>query len=215
MNRGRLILIEGLDRTGKTTQTTLLLGKLEPNSVLIKFPDRSTKIGQLINEYLNNDGLKLSDQAVHLLFSANRWEVAEKIKTFLLDGINVILDRYVYSGVAYSAAKKIPSMDMTWCLYPDKGLLKPDLTIFFMNQNLDVINRQGFGEERYEKVEFQSNVRATFLDIFEHEDSHYKKNCLKIINISRKSIEQVSSEVWEIVEPIINTKNDDSTLMYF
>ena len=54
----------------------------------------------------------------------------------LNQGKNVILDRYVYSGVAYSAAK---GLDFNWCLTCDIGLPKPDL-IFYIEINNEEIN---------------------------------------------------------------------------
>lgn len=51
---------------------------------------------------LQND---LSDEAIHLLFSANRWERANHIIKTLEAGTTLVIDRYCYSGVAYSAAK--------------------------------------------------------------------------------------------------------------
>ena len=93
MGRGALILIEGLDRSGKTTQTTLLLSKLKEKYgdkvKLYRFPgifpdelwmigrriDRSTVIGKQINEYLTNKA-NLDDHVIHLLFSSNRWELS-------------------------------------------------------------------------------------------------------------------------------------------
>lgn len=66
-------------------------------------------------------------------------------------GTNVVCDRYAYSGVAYSAAK---GLSFDWCLAADKGLLKPDL-VFYIDVGPDEIaKRSGFGDERYEKVEF-------------------------------------------------------------
>ena len=44
-----------------------------------RFPERTSDIGQMINQYLKNNN-DLSDQAVHLLFSANRWEYNSLIK---------------------------------------------------------------------------------------------------------------------------------------
>ena len=61
----------------------------------------------MLNEYLTNKEFKLSDEAVHLLFSANRWEDKEAIKEKLLSGIDVVCDRYAYSGIAYTSAKVI------------------------------------------------------------------------------------------------------------
>ena len=214
MARGKLILIEGLDRTGKTTQTSILLEKLGGDAELIKFPNRTTKTGQLINTYLTDSSFSLPDQAIHLLFSANRWEDAEKIKGLLLEGKHVILDRYVYSGVAYSAAKKTPGMDLEWCLQPDKGLIKPDLTLFFMNEQAETSSRGGFGEERYETSAFQTQVKNEFLQLMnEIEEPHYRKNHLKVLNVAGKTIEEVSEEVWTIVSD--NIQKDSYDFMYF
>ena len=59
----------------------------------------------MLNMYLQNRDFKFPDEAVHLLFAVNRWEMKEQIIKDLNDGITVICDRYAFSGVAYSAAK--------------------------------------------------------------------------------------------------------------
>ncbi|KAK4782345.1 hypothetical protein SAY86_016447 [Trapa natans] len=74
--RGALIVLEGLDRSGKTSQSTRLLSYLEGlgHSVeLWRFPDRTTSVGKMISSYLSNES-QLDDRTIHLLFSANRWE---------------------------------------------------------------------------------------------------------------------------------------------
>jgi len=76
--RGAFILFEGIDRCGKTTQSKLLAETLkrEGNKVeTMRFPDRTTTIGKMIDAYLKM-GIDLHDRAIHLLFSANRWELA-------------------------------------------------------------------------------------------------------------------------------------------
>lgn len=76
--RGLLIAVEGCDRSGKTTQCKLLVEwvkqQLESTCEYVKFPERATAIGHIINEYLAGKA-HLPDQAIHLLFSANRWEL--------------------------------------------------------------------------------------------------------------------------------------------
>ena len=75
-SRGALVVLEGLDRSGKTSQSSRLLKYLEGlgHSVeLWRFPDRSTNVGQMISSYLSNKS-QLDDHTIHLLFSANRWE---------------------------------------------------------------------------------------------------------------------------------------------
>jgi dTMP kinase len=90
--RGAFIVIEGLDRSGKSTQAKRLVERLEKTTKakLVKFPseytthssmlltgmiDRSTPIGKMIDAYLRSQS-ELDDRAIHLLFSANRWECA-------------------------------------------------------------------------------------------------------------------------------------------
>ena len=72
VRRGALIVVEGLDRSGKSTQVERLVQRLQAQ--LVKFPDRTTSIGTMINSYLTQQS-DVNDQSIHLLFSANRWEV--------------------------------------------------------------------------------------------------------------------------------------------
>lgn len=118
MGRGAFIVLEGVDRAGKSTQCKKLLDMLSPNAILTNFPNRTTEIGKVINKYLKNE-IELSDEAVHLLFSANRWEQKDFIKNSLNSGKTVIVDRYAFSGVAFTAAK--PGFTMEWCRQPDIG----------------------------------------------------------------------------------------------
>ncbi|XP_072950271.1 thymidylate kinase isoform X3 [Typha angustifolia] len=127
--RGSLIVLEGLDRSGKTSQCSNLLSYLRGTGLSVeawRFPDRSTSIGQLISAYLANES-QLDDKAIHLLFSANRWEKRALMENKLKSGITIVVDRYSYSGVAFSVAK---GLDMGWCMALEMGLIAPDLVIF-------------------------------------------------------------------------------------
>lgn len=212
--RGKLILIEGLDRTGKSTQCSLLAERLGDQAHLIKFPDRTTGIGALINTYLTDEAFALPDQSIHLLFSANRWEQHAAIEGMLLAGQHVVLDRYVYSGVAYSAAKHVPGMDREWCYASDRGLVRPDVTLFLVNQESNEA-RSGFGEERYEKAAFQERVRSEFHALFET----LGPRCDEVVtvDVTGRSIQQVQQQVWDLVQPVLDEPIDStlSTLKHF
>lgn len=192
--RGTLILIEGLDRSGKSTQGEILAGKL--NAELVKFPDRLTPIGQIINQYLTDKSFSLPDQAAHLLFLANRWELALKLTELLRSGKNVVMDRYIYSGIAYSLAKKGAEMDSyDWLYGPDRGLPKPDLTLFLTISLEELSNRKGYGEERYEQIEFQKKVKACFLNILDSSDPS-----IAIVDVDGLPIDQVTTKLWAEIE---------------
>lgn len=109
IKRGAMIVIEGADRVGKSTHAAKLADALSISGQkveLIKFPERTTAIGQLINQYLKNEK-QLEDHVIHLLFSANRWEFSEHMKNALASGTTLIVDRYAFSGAAYSASKAV------------------------------------------------------------------------------------------------------------
>ncbi|ORY84846.1 thymidylate kinase-domain-containing protein [Protomyces lactucae-debilis] len=159
------IVVEGLDRSGKSTQCQLLVDSLNaqrPESCkLLKFPDRSTTIGKMIHAYLTSEA-DLDDRAIHLLFSANRWEAESAMRQDIENGITLVLDRYIYSGAAFSIIK---GLNPTWCRACDIGLPSPDLVLFLDLSVETAAKRGGFGEERYEKADLQYKVRQAFLEM--------------------------------------------------
>lgn len=191
--RGCLILIEGLDRSGKSTQAEILTNNL--NGELVKFPDRSTPIGKLINEYLVNSSFELPDEAAHLLFSANRWELQRSIVDVLQSGRHVVMDRYIYSGIAYSLAK-LGLYSQEWLYGPDKNLPKPDLTMFLTIDLAELSKRKGWGEERYEKEAFQKKVKECFLEILDPAVD----STIEIVDVGNLTIEQVTEKLARVVE---------------
>jgi hypothetical protein len=76
VRRGALIVLEGLDRSGKSSQCSRLTSFLHTQGLSVeawRFPDRSTPMGKMISSYLSSQ-MDLDDASIHLLFSANRWE---------------------------------------------------------------------------------------------------------------------------------------------
>lgn len=224
--RAPFIVIEGLDRSGKTTQTSLLHTRLEAEGIqakLMKFPDRTTVIGQMIDSYLRSDS-ELDDHVIHLLFSANRWELASSITQLLEAGIPIICDRYAFSGIAFSASKvhlknpegipsstPSPKLPYEWCRSPDIGLPAPDLVLFLDIAPEQAKLRGGYGEERYEKEELQARVR----DIFQRLGSEMENETQRPVRPNWVTVdagrerEVVANEVWSLVEPLVRDRIDD------
>ncbi|XP_064341454.1 thymidylate kinase isoform X2 [Camelus dromedarius] len=160
--RGALIVLEGVDRAGKSTQGRKLVDALctaGHRAELLRFPERSTEIGKLLSSYLEKKS-EVEDHSVHLLFSANRWEQVPLIKEKLGQGITLVVDRYAFSGVAFTSAKENFSLD--WCKQPDVGLPKPDLVVFLQLRLAEAAARSEFGQERYEDRAFQEQVLRRF-----------------------------------------------------
>lgn len=188
--RGALIVLEGLDRVGKTTLAKKLVEHLERSRKPVahhRFPDRSTPIGKLINEFLTNSK-QVDDHALHLLFSANRWELNKKIRNTINEGTTVIVDRYSYSGVAYSSAKRSTAIE--WCMATECGLPKPDLVIFLELDQDSQYKREGFGEERFETSVFQERVRRQYEKVIAQSCETWLR-----VEVDHKTPEQVLGEI--------------------
>lgn len=219
--RGYLIVVEGLDRAGKTTQCGLLCEDIrgedgdEREVKYQKFPgkdsssskavsradciDRTTVIGQMINSYLQGK-TNQNDQAIHLLFSANRWEAVQSILADLEAGCTVVIDRYSFSGAVYTAAKDNPDLSLDWCWSPEIGLPQPDLVLFLDISSDDAAKRGGYGEERYEQEEMQAKVRALFQLLF------LRLPDLNVRNVNAGlSQKEVSDQIWSAFQDLEKT----------
>lgn len=169
----------------------------------------------MIDQYLRSQA-ELDDRAVHLLFSANRWELAyvrspsictnqlesagrPRIRALLAAGTTVLCDRYAFSGAAFTAAKP-NAPPRAWCRSPDAGLLAPDLTLLFDVSPEVARARGGYGEERYEKEEMQKNVRVEFGVIGEKVK---EEGWRWIVVDAGRTVEEVEAEVRELVGPLL------------
>lgn len=184
-----LVVLEGLDGAGKSTQVKKLRRYLESvcNGLeYIHFPRYDSPVyGDLISRFLRGDfgeNDSVHPQLVALLFAEDRHSAAPEIKKQLAEGRTVLLDRYVYSNIAYQCAK-LPSEDEAerlrqWIFDTEYGQFElpvPDLNIFldvpigFVESNL-ASHREGDdrgylsgAQDIHEAdIEFQKKVRAVY-----------------------------------------------------
>ncbi|KAJ3744749.1 P-loop containing nucleoside triphosphate hydrolase protein [Lentinula detonsa] len=222
--RGAFVVVEGLDRSGKTTQTGILRQRIQEAGkevICVKFPDRSTPIGKMIDAYLRSQS-DLDDHVVHLLFSANRWELASTIISSLEQGKIVLCDRYAFSGIAFSVAKSLPSqsspstasqtpgklppISLHWARAPDAALPSPDLTLFLDVSPEIALTRGGYGEERYEKAEMQKRVRSVFQEIGGEVTADAGQGKWIVVDAG-KEMSTVTEEMWGHVQTLLDGIN--------
>jgi dTMP kinase len=176
MNRGKFIVFEGIDRCGKTTQCQILLDKLRQKNIraeIMRFPNRETESGKIINSFLLNK-ITLSDREIHLLFAQNRQEMQKEINDKLEKGINLIVDRYYHSGIAYSAAK---GLDLEWCIKADENNYKPDYVFYLSLKPEYAIRREGYGKEKFENIEFQQKIYDMYMELIDVNWIIFNANC--------------------------------------
>ena len=142
--KGALIVFEGIDGSGKATQSSLLTKKLkqEGKSVMhISFPDYASPASSLVKMYLNGDfGSKPTDvnpHAASLLYALDRFaSYRTKWKEFYLSGGIVIADRYTTSNMVHQMTKysNVTERDSFLCWLEDLEynkleLPQPDLVV--------------------------------------------------------------------------------------
>lgn len=184
-----LVVLEGLDGAGKSTQVKRLKSYLESacgGLEYIHFPRYDAPVyGDLISRFLRGDfgsNESVHPQLVALLFAEDRHGAAPGMKAILEKGGTVLLDRYVYSNIAYQCAKLDCRNEAEtlrrWIIdteYGEFALPKPDLNIFldvpisFVESNLKS-DRQGDDREYLSgqkdiheaNIEFQKRVQSIY-----------------------------------------------------
>jgi len=129
--KGKIIVIEGTDKAGKTSQSRMLAETLKASGkvcVILDFPDYATPIGIEIKAFLEGKR-DYPPEVKHLLFSANRWEKKKEIESMLENGTIIVMNRYWESNLVYGVAN---GMDINWLLRLDKGLPKEDLVLVLL-----------------------------------------------------------------------------------
>ena len=198
MKKGKLIVFEGLDGSGKGTQTELLVNYLRERGkkVCLTAEPTASSTGGIIRDALG--GLTPRDAyELSAMFMADRIfhnvNPVNGIRQYLEQGIDVICDRYYYSSFAYQGI----DADLEWVMQINlscKEITKPDMCIF-----LDVdtdrcderIGSSRMNREIYENKETQKKIRKRFYEVFEKLGSTEN---IQIVDAGR-SIEEVSADI--------------------
>jgi dTMP kinase len=133
LTRGKLIILEGIDGSGTTTQTERLVEHLRRRG-RTAVPTREPSggpIGRLVRELLLGQhrtprGASVDGRTMALLFAADRLDhLQREVEPFLAEGADVVSDRYLMSSLAYQAEEA----DREWVALLARGVRPPDLTI--------------------------------------------------------------------------------------
>lgn len=199
-----LIVLEGLDGAGKSTQVRMLREYLQSRCSsleYIHFPRYDAPVyGSLISRFLRGEFGSIDmvhPQLVALLFAEDRHGAAPQLRQALEQGKTVLLDRYVYSNIAYQCSKLDDPAERSalrdWIFeteFGPFGLPRPDLNLYldvpidFVEKNL---SRARKGEDRsylggshdiHEgSIAFQKTVRSLYLAETRRDPSFLRIDC--------------------------------------
>jgi dTMP kinase len=161
--RGLLIAFEGLDQSGKQTQTERLRDRLVEAGRqvrLLSFPAYETPIGTEIRKAL--DGTRdWGADVMQLLYIANRYEARPLIERDLAQGVILVCDRYMASSIAYGESQ---GLDASWLRDVQRHLPQPDLTFLLDIAPQISAQRKATDRDKYERdLALLARVRESYL----------------------------------------------------
>ena len=189
--RGKIIVLEGTDKSGKTSQSRMLAEALKASGkvcVILDFPDYTTPIGMEIKAFLERKRDYYTPEVKHLLFSANRWEKKKEIESMLENGTIVIMNRYWQSNLVYGVAN---GMDANWLIRLDRGLPKENIVLM-------ILVKPTISARRAEMQDAFESDRQLAVKAYENYLKFAKQFRWRIIDGS-KSKEQVHQEIMKII----------------
>ncbi|MDD3341928.1 MAG: dTMP kinase [Bacilli bacterium] len=229
MKKGKFIVIDGTDGSGKGTQTNLLVERLLKENKKVKkmdFPQyKNNFFGRLLRDCLDGklgDFIAVNPKIASVLYAADRWESASNIRKWLDEGYTIISDRYVSSNQIHQGGKIKNDKDrvefMKWLDEMEFKIFKipkPDGIIFLdvpikITEKLIKGRAKDIAKKTSKKVyrdladknkNYLENSRISALKIVKNNNAWYGINCVK--GNSMMSIEEVHGKVYDLFNKII------------
>jgi dTMP kinase len=219
---GKLIVIEGLDGSGKTTQLELLTEKLKDKAKFVSFPDYNSLSGKIIGEYLK--GVYANLDELDGAYSASCFYAVDRYISYKTDwikdykdGTNIISARYSGSNLIYQMAKLARekwSDYHRWLNDLEHGKLnlpKPDLVVYLdmpIDISRELLNKRYADDDSGKSLDLHE-ANLTYLEKCKKAADYAadKEGWVKIKCAKRKKprkTEDINTEILKIIEELIN-----------
>lgn len=194
--KGKLIVIYGINNLGKSTQAHLLVENLQNygfKAEYLKYPIYDLEpTGPQINKIIRGgQGQDISEIELQKIYAQNRRDFQPELEKKLNKGINIVAEDYVGTGLAWGVAKGAELEELE---DQNKGLTRGDLAIVLDGERFIEAKEENHIHEQDD--ELMKKCRQIHLDLA-------KKYNWQIVN-ANQSIEEVTKDIWQIIEPIID-----------
>jgi len=206
MKKNLFIAVEGLDGSGKSTQTKLLAEKLieQGHKVYTTSEPTTSRIGSVIKDIFKHK-MDADHRTIAALFVADRLDhllnKTDGIIKKLEEGYTVICDRYYFSSYAYQGTH----LDIDWVIEANSlsaDILRPNLNVFIdvsPETSMNRVNKSRPSTELYETVDNLGNVRKKFFEAFEK----LKDKEVVFITEGDRSSDLIAKDIWSEVTRIM------------
>lgn len=204
MQRGKFIVFEGIDGSGKSTQIKLLANYLREKgvSVYTTFEPTDGPIGSVLHQCMTGR-IPADEKTIAALFVADRLDHLNNPVNGILSkiegGITVLSDRYYLSSYAYNGAH----VSLDWVMQANSmcaEILRPDINIYIdidPQVSLGRVSRRG-STERYEKLDNMERVRKKYFELF---DRLGKEEKIAIVQ-SRREVQETAKKIREAADEL-------------
>ncbi|MEO8637973.1 MAG: thymidylate kinase [Candidatus Taylorbacteria bacterium] len=189
MKKGKLIVIEGTDGSGKATQVALLLKRLKKEGKKVSaldFPRYEKPSSYFVGKYLRGEYGKVGPYKASLFYALDRYDASFEIKKKLEQGYTVLSDRYVSANMGHQGSKisnrKKREHFLRWLdnlEYEIFGIPRPSLTILL---NIPPLLGQKLVDGKKRRAYLGKRKR----DIHEDDIGHLKKTSMMYLSLARK-----------------------------
>lgn len=212
---GRMIIFEGIDGSGKSTQVDKLLGFLKNNKKKFsyyKFPQyEKTFHGRVVSRFLQGEFGSLNSVSPYLIslaYAMDRATAKDSIYQDLNRGKVVVCDRYVSSSKAHHGAKFDTNKRrdfINWLdqlEYDENNLPREDLTILLdipVNVSFEMQRKMGKKKDIHEEaIGYLENVREVYLKLAKKDKHWVVVNCVE--NNTLRSADEIHQEVLKVLK---------------
>ncbi len=193
MARGKLVVFEGTDGSGKGTQCTLLTDYLSAKNIpyeTMDFPRYGKSFfGDLAGHMLHGDfGTSIASELAVLPFACDRWLLKRDLTTWLSEGKIVISNRYTASSAVYHAAKlpnekQYPFIDWLYKLEQEViGLPREDVALYLhvpAERSQQLVEKRGKKDMYEENIDMQKAVERLYLELATHRSGWKTIECME------------------------------------
>ena len=216
--RGRFIVVEGLDGSGKTTQSDILCQRLETAGIQVHHTAECSNgpIGRVIrNDYLSGKR-KADPRITNLLYAVDRLDHITNEEDGMLwkvnQGIYVVSDRYYLSSVAYYAQEffgtSLYENQMDYIIQQNAinfELLRPDVTIFLDIPAEEAHKRISSRDRPIEIYEYVDKMRKIRSAYFRGMEVITERNGEEFIIVDASGdVQEIADRVWEATTPFLD-----------